>query len=486
MVKFKKKKLIANLITFVLGILPLIITTIYLFTKDPPVWLDEGLFLDMSRHLAKSGQIKTHLFNKAIPGLESHAYWYPPIYFYYLSFWSNIFGTTIESIRAASFIISFITLIIYFFTLKIIFQKLIYVFIGLSMLSFDIWFSGASHFARMDILCFFFQLTSFYLFIIAFKKYQQKLFVVSGIFSGLAILTHPLGSIMPIIIITFLSFRLLIEQKSEVFKALTYSFTPIIFLILLWLISIKNDFELFLTQFHLQIIRKFQMTPYVFTLFKQYAPFKFLIIFYSIITILLMVKIKLLKKLTDILIILGLISSVIILTGSKEMWYLLYFQPFISYALISLYSWFSEDKIRIIRLLGSIMIVAFFLIHTSFYLTILNNVRINHYNYHQFVNYIRMHLPYKASIFIASFPDPYMDLKNEKSLNLYEFPTVPVNDKSYKELLDGVDYIILSGWIPDFRVKKYIESNQQTSFTINHKNGYKSTIIKLKPLKERI
>jgi hypothetical protein len=108
------------------------------------------------------------------------------------------------------------------------------------------------------------------------------------------------------------------------------------------------------------------------------------------------------------------------------------------------------------------------------------------YDYHRFTKSIIDNLPQKASIFLATIPDPYFDLKQEKNKNfqLYEFPTVPISDKAYKKLLDSVDYLILN-MMPDKRLENYMNKYTAKKIDISQPNQFSAIIFKLVPHNKR-
>lgn len=480
--KIYLKKNLCFLILFSIFLFLFIYVNKILFLKDPPVWLDEGLFLDMAINWVKTGNISTNLFNNTIPGLEKHAYWYPPLYFYLLGLWTNIAGKTIESIRLFSILLSIISLFSLFLIAKSIFKNKFIALMSINLISIDIWFSGASRFGRMEILVITFNLIALYFFILGISKDKWIYFFLSGLTCSLAFLTHPIGITLLLIFLVYIIF---FRLPYLLFKILLLVF-PTILLYFFWIYTIRNNLNLYLIQNWLQILRKLTITPYVYVLFKTNIYWRIEVLLYLYLLIALIIQTKKNNYFVDKIIIIGIILSAVIITISKEMWYIVYFQPFICLGIISLIVSSFKNKNKKLFLANIAAMSIYVFININYFKIIAKQVNLNKYDYHKFTQKISANLPKKGAIFLVSFPDPYMDLKDNSNYQLYEFPTVPVSDHVYTKLLYKVDYIILSGWLPNQLVKSYIDNNMMTKKIINHPNGYKTIIIQLKPRDQRI
>lgn len=468
---------------FFLACLPLILSSSLLFLKDPPVWPDEAFILDTAETFNQTGRLATDIFGAAGMGLEKQALWYPPLYFYTLASWIKVFGATIESTRFLSLLLAFFALALIFFLIKKMFQKNFLAVLGTALVAFDISFSSSARIARMEMLCFFFLMVSLVIFYLAEqrekKRYLAYFFV--GVFSGLGILTHPLGLILPAVIFLYL---LLAGGtfKERLLKGVLIALPMVLFLAG-WLFSIREWWDLFLLQNKLQLARKALSQPYIWVLFVYILPWRLLLvlngaIFYGLTRLV----IKGRKKL-DILLFLGLIISTTVLMWGKESWYTLYFQPFITLAILTLLKRAKEDKEWLIFKSTVFIIILLFLINGWLYWETWQKRGRGDYDYHDLTQRVAKVLPKQGKVFLAAIPDPYYDLKRESQLEFFEFSTVPVSDEVFQSVLDASDYIVF--WTLDKRIIEYVDRNAETKTAIQQPKGYKTLVIKLVPQDKR-
>ncbi len=478
-----------------LGTLPLFFAGSLLFLKDPLIWPDEAIYLDTARTLAQTGRLATNIFGGAIPGLKQHAHWYPPLYFHLLALWTNIFGSSIESVRFLSFLLALFSLITFFFIVKVLFDDERLALLGTIILAVDFSFSRASRVARMDMFSFFLLVFTLLAFFLSQKQTALKksllFYLLTGVLSGLAVLTHPLGFIAPTVIIAYLLILLIRNQfyhcntyrirngKTIVLK-LCLIFFPTLLALFFWFFSMRDSFGLFLEQYHLQFLRKAPQTPFPLTLWYSNHSWKIIFSLYGLTIIALFFQLFLSYQSINLFISLGLIISTVALLWGKEMWYTLYFQPFITLALLSmLKTALSQKNTRILfGFIGAIFIVL--ILNFNMFVGIVQQLSADSYDYHRFTKSISDKLPSKATIFLATIPDPYFDLKQQKNkhFQIYEFPTVPVSDRAYKKLLDSTDYLILN-MMPDKRVENYMNKYTDNKTVIGQPGQFSTIIFKL-------
>jgi len=468
-----------------LGTLPLFFAASLLFLKDPLIWPDEAIYLDTARTLSQTGQLATNIFGDAIPGLKQHAHWYPPLYFHLLAFWTNIFGSSIESIRFLSLLLSFFSLIIFFFIIKILFDDERLALLGLIILAVDFSFSRASRVARMDMFSFLLITLSLLLFFIGQKQklsHRKNLFyLLTGIVCGLAVITHPLGFIAPTTFIAYFLTKILYQFRCDRIQiGLILIIIPVCLALSFWFLSMKDSFDLFLAQYHLQFLRKAPQSPFIFEMWRSNHWWKLIFSLYGLTALTLILKLDTTDK---FFILLGLAVSTAAILWGKEMWYPLYFQPFITLGLMAAFS-SAKDQLNKIFFTAIILILIF--ANINLFLTLIKQLGADSYNYHQFTKSISEKLPQKATIFLATIPDPYFDLKRQKNKNfqLYQFPTVPVSDKAYKKLLDSVDYLILN-MMPDKRVETYMNKYTAKKIDIGKSGQFSAIIFQLVPKNKR-
>ncbi|MDP3998932.1 MAG: glycosyltransferase family 39 protein [bacterium] len=467
---------------FLLALLPLFLVTTPLFLKDPPVWPDEAIYTDMAKNLLATGNLATDIFGETIPGLSVRAFWYPPLYFYLLAFWIKIFGPSIEAVRMLSLIFAFASVMSLFWVVKVLFRSNLLALVGAILLTLDPWFIQAAKVARMDMFSFLLLMLSILTFFLAQKK--GKFYFLPGIFCGLGILTHPLGFIAPTL---FLLFMLLqkIEFKDKFFRICSI-FTPVIFSFLLWLWMLKEDLSLFVIQYQLQFARKSASLPYVFFLLKGADPFwKIFFAAHFLIALILFIQLVRFRNRITFFLLLGLGVSTITIFWGKEMWYPLYFQPFITLAFLSCLTFVKGKAPTANHWKGDgFFALLFFFVILELGYSVGNTERFTgqNYDYHDFTRRISANLPFNAKVFLATIPDPYFDLQANKNIKLYEFPTVPTSKRAYRDLLASVDYVILN--MPPHPVLiDYLEKNTESEIKIEQPVGYSTSIFRLK--KER-
>jgi len=489
------KKILQVFLYDLLFLIPLIVLFIFFnivfFLKFPLIWPDEAIFVDTAKNIIENEIMATNLFNDAIPGLQLHSVWYPPFYFYILSFWINFFGSSIESIRILSMIVSFVTVVMIYFFGKILFVNRWFAFLLAFIISIDFYFVQASRVARMDILSFLFLILTFFLFVFIQTKKNYKWYFLPGFFAGLGIITHPLGTIPAIVC----GLTILLESlpfKKKIGKLLYFGL-PILLCSLVWFLSIKDSLSLFFEQYRLQFLRKDPIKASLVKLFTEEIYWKLTLIVYGGVIVTFIYKV--IQKMRSIntrniwqekFILVGVFISIVIILWGKEMWYPLYLQPFIAIIIVYLFKNATEKKNDVFFTFVMGIVIFVIGIQTFFLYDVFQKMAGVTYNYHDFTNQIQKQLPKKASVFLATIPDPYFDLQFNKNLTLYEFPTVPVTEKAYHNLLDKTDYIVIN-ILPQqyWFIEEYVKNNVDNIVVVKQPGGYSAKIIKLKDKSKR-
>ena len=454
---------------FLLAVTPFIFLSLLTYFTNPLPWPDEAIYLDTAKTLLTQGVLKTNIFGNVIPGLNEHALWYPPLYFYLLTGWIKIFGTSIETIRTLSLLTGSGMLLFVYYTMQLIFKKPILSSVGTALIAVDFSFNRAAHVARMDMLSLLLLTAGIYTVIAGYTKQQKIWFVATGILGGLSILNHPLGFILPTVACIFL----LLQKKIH---ALVLVCIPIAISLLIWTTLVWGKLDLFFIQYNLQFARKSLQEPFLFHLFKTDTNWRM----WGIATagIYILGLIQLLTAPAPILsfFILGIFVSTTASLWGKEMWYTAYFQPFLAYIIVYLLTKKGVKNITTILALslGSIsLLLSFQSLNTQG-------------DYHTFVKQIAKHIPTESRVFLSIIPDPYFDLQNRSDIIMFEFATVPSKKQTYKDLLDTVDYIILNR-MPELgadRIKEYLRRNTLDSTHVQNKD-FIALIIQLVPREKR-
>jgi len=464
-----------------LGLLPLFFSAGILFLNDPLVWPDEAIYVDMAKNWLTTGVLKTSLFGDAVYGLQTIAAWYPPLYFYVLGFWIKLFGVSIESVRLLSLLVAANSLIAIYFLAKKLFSSRNLALLTVLLVSSDYFFSRSSRIARMDMFNFLL-LSLSYGALFFQNSISLKRLLVAGILSGLALISHPLGLIGPAVIAGWL---VIISPKiAEKMKRLAVFLLPVIFIAGGWLFSLRNYWDILLKQWILQIDRKNQSITYIFNLWQgQDFGWRVLFILYILALLFLATTLLIKKSKSGLFIFLGFIISSAMLIYGKEMFYPLYFQPFVSLMLVSLYFWVKHNQPKLLLYPGLLIGLVFFL-NCHFFIQTVNIYTANNQNYYQYGDAIKNQLPGKATVYLSALPDPYFVLQEKPGLTLLEFPTMFTTDDQYYGLLDKADYLVYNQ-VFDTRLELYLQKNQLSFQPLNKAGNYDIMLSKLKPKDKR-
>ena len=466
-----------------ISLVPHFFLTWLLFLKNPPIWPDESIYMDTALTLVKTGQLATSIFNGAIIGLEKYAAWYPPLYFYVLSFWIATFGSSIEIMRLLSVLFSLGSLILIYKIAKNIFESTRLAILSILMITVDYWFSLSSRVGRMDSLAFFLLVSTFYFFLRANKDKHQTNYLVAGTIAGLSVINHPLGLIAPVVIIIYL-FIVQPSFKEKFFSALNF-LLPVGIMLLIWYINMGNFFDLFVEQYKLQFARKAVMTPYAKFLFDSDIWWKILFIIYFIVLLIAIRQILIIRRKKDLLLAVGFVVSTLVLLWGKELWYTLYFQPFATLMLISIINTNdSKTGNKTLFMFAIFSIFFFFAVNLSKLSTDIQGKKIGDSDYHAFSKLISDKIANNSAVFLSVIPDPYFDLRQRKDLTLFEFPTVPVTREAYIKILNSADYVVVNQIFNPI-VSQYIKDNAAGYDKILESGGYGAIVVKLKPRQKR-
>lgn len=448
------------------------------FLSDPAVWPDEAIFFDTSSNIANNGSMATNLFKDAIPGLQIRALWYPPLYFYASSSWMSTFGQSIESSRTFSFLLSIASLGVFFCIVKMLFKNWGYAYFGTILLMFDSAFDTASKVARMDMLLFFFLLLGIWGYLLARRYKKLIFFFLTGIVLALGILTHPLGFIAPFLILMFMIMEK--ERIKKKISSLASIMIPICLGLLIWYVNIAHYVSFFLLQYKLQLARKATEIPYALTLFQKDFSWWLLFVAYIIIAVSLTYFSFKYRNWLSWFCLTGFFISFIALMWGKEIWYLLYFQPFITLSILTLLKIVKSQKndllfMAVIGLSFVILIINFNFLFNKLSLS-------KKTNYTKFADTVSNAIPNGSTVFLSTIPDPYFSLIKRRSITLLEFPTVPISDKSYEKLLNTSDYVIFN-FLSDKRLTDYLRKNIEKTIEVGQGSGYTTYVLKLRSRK---
>lgn len=492
-----------NFFLLLVATLPFWLNFAIFFLKDPPVFPDEVIFSSLAKNLIENGTTKTNLLGGILPEVDQSWLNYRlSLYFHLLGRWGEIFGDSIESIRSLSLLAGFFSLTTFFFICRLIFHQNRLAFEGTFLLSINVIFGRASRLARMEIFTLLFLLVSLFFLLLAFKQ-PKKIFLISAAFSAsLSSMTHPIGLIsLLILVLAILASSGFHFSQTKISKLILVAET--IFLTYLsWIVlNGENLWSLLSTyQTHLQD----KITPkitFAWLLFSNDLSWRFLFLVYLAIAFSFFLFFVRTKGKKYFLIMISLIISVGAAILAKESSYLIYFQPFVILALLVLVEKYFQSDFSIWKKVPLLLTILFIISHLNIQFFHNDNLGINNNwqksswaslkndDYQKFSNLLAAKLPQdkKATVFISAVPDPYFGLKNQSNLIFYETvdPSVLIPDSAYKQLLDLVDYLIIT-WSPHLYLTSYINQNTESFRKISQDNGYQATLIKLKPKDKRI
>lgn len=483
----KKIKIPKELLILVMTLLVFLITSNIFFLKDLPIFPDEAIYYDMAHNLITTGKLLPNIFPTNNKALIDSGLGVSPLYFYFLGKWTQIFGSSIESVRTMSLLLGLVSLSVFSFVLKILFKKPLLISLGVLMLSINIYFSRATRLGRPDILAFLFLQLCLLSYLLGLKKKEIKYFLISGIFSALAVITHPMGIINVVILISSI-----LLTKDISLKYLQSKITPL-FLILIpffvavfWFVFVFNNYSSFLESVRFHMINTSNQEPFVFILFRSNPFYSILILSELVVFITFLISLKKNFSQTNMFILFGTVASIIITTAGKENFYILYIQPFIILCLLSIFDNFKKKTTFFkIAAFVSILIIA-----NNLNIQYLNNDNLatkdlNKLDYHKFSSQITNELPKntKLTILLVSVPDPYFDLKNNPNYKFIEV-ALDIEANDYQNILNSGDYL-LTTWVPNNHLLEYIYKNSAGIKTIGQEDGYHVSLVQFKPKKDR-
>ncbi len=346
-----------------------------------------------------------------------------------------------------------------------------------------------------------FMMLCFWTAILAQSKKRLSFYLIPGTFAALAALTHPTGTMVPLILLLIIIFQNTSVKKK--FYRLIFAGLPVAGGIFLWFLTNQQQIlplaQSLLTHFHDKSLKP----PFAFVLWSSDLSWRFLLTMEFAIALIFLfrfVQNRADEKLRTLFI--ALTVSAVFSLLAKEGGYMLYFQPFLILALVSVLAtagFIKNDLPNVIFIVPLLLVIA------NLNIQFFNNDNLaitdsgkrslwstSSYSYHQYTaaieNYLMKEIPpdKKAGIFISATPDPYFDLKNNPNLRFYETadPYFPIDPVKYKKVLDSTDYIIFT-WIPHQILADYINKNVTEKVLVGQQNGYSVVVAKLKPLSER-
>lgn len=153
----------------------------------------------------------------------------PPFFFMFYALWGKIFGTSIESLRIFTLIISFIAWQLLFYLFQLFVKKEFHALLLSLLVVVNPYFFGTSVFVFTDMLTILLSLSA----IISFIKNKTILFIV---FATLAILCRQYAAIIPAAVILYSLLIYKSDEKSgrKFILSSIITFLPLLLLFVLW------------------------------------------------------------------------------------------------------------------------------------------------------------------------------------------------------------------------------------------------------------
>ncbi len=459
-----------------------------LLLKIPPIWPDEAIYADVTFQLKNKQQ--TNLLD-SVPKWNTMLTVSQKVFLFILTIWFLIFSDSIVSQRVLSVIVSLFFLIFFYQVVRIFtFKKhnILIPILVLAALEVDYNFQYASRISRPEIFVTTIGFAAIYFFLKS--SYESKLgyisfpMLLSGLLTGLAFLIHPAGLMFfaSLLIYIFICYRLITIKKNIIYLFIFFFLIPLIILIisnLSYLSEFKEVMHLAVQRRNLAGSAIVWAINYLFTIQsvqKQIIHFGYLL------TMILFLFFTLFHKKQFLLISISLLFLSFFSLYGRTYWYFFNVVPFIYLAFAVLLSYLNFKQV-LFKLILSIFIINMVL-NIDLLIQDIMITRSNNYSYEIYFDQIIKSIHEEKSVFLSAIPDPYYGFKIKNRRNrLYEFPSLPISEKNYFEVLDAVDYIVYTGSYEGFQFKylliNYITKNQSQILSIGENNQFKAAVIKL-------
>ena len=221
-----------------------------LLTLWPPPMVDEALFGSTAKSLLEKGILGTPL----VQGLESHVYWQPPVYFLTLVPVIKVGGYCLATLRVFSVLVA-CAIVFVVFALGLRLTDPVIAKVASVVLVCDPKFVNTAMYGRMDGLCVLFMLVSLALFAAPVFRSKSVNTLAVGLTAALASLTHPLGTIAPMVLIIYVMGQATVTIRDRI-KTVVLILLPFCVGMSLWGMYVLQDSGSFIHQIGFQLSRK--------------------------------------------------------------------------------------------------------------------------------------------------------------------------------------------------------------------------------------
>lgn len=461
------------------AMVPFIALSYRTFYSLPAVWPDEAIFLNTALNMRETGRIAAPILDGQIPGIAQNAFWYPPLYFYLLFAWMNVFGFTLEAMRILSITLA-LTILVMFYLIseRWLKDQLILRLLGIGVLYLNLPFMQSSKLGRMEILVLMFVSLSQIFMLKLHEKFRIHYLFAAAICLGLAMLTHPVSVLFVAVFVGQLAVMKKTRPLVGFFRDIIFfgavSFTPIA----LWLSINFPNRSILAQQLEIQFIRKGEVSPYLLNLWSTNPPFRIWLILLILLVVCNILRTG--RNKTRILV-LSLVISLIFVYFGKEMWYLLFLQPFLALFLtVTLSGFFTKNIMDKACAVMAAMIIMLDIWMLAPYATNSGS------DYENFTTKIMEVIPAGSKIYLAVIPDPYPRLRNRNpatefcaNLGLYG------NADIIYTALDRVNYVVMN-YPSSYPLLTYVKANSGERKLVKVTDVYQAFVFKLKDKNRRI
>lgn len=467
------------------------ISAFSLLLYQPEVWSDEAVYAAIAREYHQHGRLAVPIWEGLLPGVETRALWNPPFFFWLVSFWLQIVPTTLVYQRLLSVLLGAGTIIIWMLLAGRLIPQLknrVYL-IGLG-LSLDFLFMRAARFSRPEILLLFLAGTSllFFLKSISIQQKSRSILWRSGsiLSASLCLLVHPIG----IVVLVWNSIALLHfsnqtnrQKIMSLIRMIGLSLLPLI----VWLLSLGEDWGIFVAQYTLAINKKALDEFWIF-LFTRSDSLLPQIIFGITQALSLYGVYKLLHKKTFLnhFLAWSLILTWLMVIYGRMLWYAVLVIPLTYVVLLKVLELESGIQKRYIQF-GLFILISLNSLH---WLSDIYTVYGRRLSYPEYLESIRQAVPEGKTVFLSAGPEPYFAFAEANRANkLILFPAIETSVADYLAVLQTVDYVVYTGSYTSEVfgrfLEEYLELNVATYTSVGEESGFLAYVFELKPVDKR-
>ena len=413
-----------------------LILSMSLLLSWPLLWPDEAIFADTARNVLLSGHPSTTL----IAGMESGAYWQPPVWFYCMAPVIGIFGYDILPLRLVSMLVGLFILWATFLLARLLDLSTWATRTGLVLLALNPNFVTYVKLARMDGLCVLLTLLG----LIAYASFcvKGKIMHLAGgsVLFGLAVLTHPLGVIGPFTA----GCHALIDSRRTAkpgVRTLLWFIVPVVVAAAIWFLSSGNHAG-FWTQLRFQLGRKSR--PFPAPLISFLERYRSLPLFGLLVPAgLLSVwrRVHRSPSSLPLLLALGATISTVAVAFTFETPYHIYCLPLLSIACAGFLESCRSDhsRVRRVAVAGMIAVLCNFAAYFLFFNYEFHSALRQETDYGAFAAKIAEEIPHGATVCITGYPCPYWGMIGlERGYRLL--------DETFLSDSLGIDVLSRAGW----------------------------------------